>query len=282
MSTQLVLTEHHGTTRLLRLNRPPVNAFSRALRTELQAALAEANADSTVQAIILTGQGRGFSAGGDLKEFGTPAVLQAPSLSNDLFPQIEASRVPVIAALHGFAIGGGFELALACHHRIAAAETHVALPEVLRGVLPPSGSQRLPRAMAMPRAIALMASGETVAAGLLTDAPLLFDRVAEGDAVAEALRFAYTLDRSRPVAERLLRHQPLNSPDPQATLAAWRAQLDAEPDRGRALQGRFAAVEAAVQAPDFDAGLARAKQLHDQMQRDLMTTSRGTAAPPTR
>jgi enoyl-CoA hydratase/carnithine racemase len=140
---------------VLTIDHPPVNSLSQPMRYALWTALEEADADDGVHSIVLTGAGRGFCAGGDLGELRSPRQQAWPGISNHLLPRIEACAKPVIAALHGFAIGGGLEQALACHHRLHNAP-RIALPEMKHGVVPPSGLQCLPRAAGVDRALALI------------------------------------------------------------------------------------------------------------------------------
>ncbi len=162
----------------LALHYPPVNALGLELRRALVETLARVDADPSISAVVLHGAGKGFCAGGDRTEFGTPAATTRPTLSRDVLSRIEACRKPVVAALHGFAMGGGLELALACHARIAVASARVGLPEVGIGRFPLSGSQRLPRLLGVERAAEWMLRAETMAASH-PDATLLFDRIVE-------------------------------------------------------------------------------------------------------
>jgi enoyl-CoA hydratase len=134
------------------IEHPPVNGLGHSVRHGLKTAFDTARIDGRVGAIVLTGAGRGFSAGGDIREFGTLAATAAPALSLDVHPVIEGSEKPVVAAIHGFAIGGGLETALVCHYRIVAADARIGLPELKLGVIPLSGTQRLPRVLGMDNA----------------------------------------------------------------------------------------------------------------------------------
>src|SRR5688572_19946975 len=138
-----VRTRMQGTVAVVTIDHPPVNCLSHAVRRSLWKALVSADTDDNVHAIVLAGEGRGFCAGGDLREMGTAAQQAWPAIGRDLLPRIEACGKPVIAATHGFAIGGGLELALACHYRVARRDTRVGLPEMKHGVIPPTGSQRM-------------------------------------------------------------------------------------------------------------------------------------------
>lgn len=183
----LVDIEIFGKIAVLTLRNPPVNALSSHLRMDISTAIATANAAEDVSAIILTGSGKAFVAGADITEFGKPPA--SPTLP-DVITQIEASPKPVFAALNGVALGGGLELALAAHYRIAAKEARVGLPEVKLGLIPgASGTQRLPRLMPPEKAFLMMVSGEPMSATAACEAGLI-DQVTEGDLLAAAKDFA--------------------------------------------------------------------------------------------
>lgn len=266
MKAALVRSERRGGVALLTLANPPVNSLGHAARVALWQALVAADEDPAVDAIVLTGADRGFCAGGDLGELHSPRQREWPGISSHLLPRIEACSKPVVAAMHGFAVGGGLELALACHYRVAQRDMRIALPEIKHGVLPPSGSQRMPRAIGVAPALALMVSASTVPAEVYADTPL-FDALCTGDVVAAAIAFVASLDRAGPPAAALLRHRALPDADARAPLAAWRDRLASMPEATDAMWRCVDAVECAVAAADFDAGLAQAKQMHDDLSR---------------
>ena len=135
-----VSSERHGAVTVITVDNPPVNALSQAVRAGIMAGVDAAENDEDCQAIVIHCAGRTFIAGADIKEFGKPP--QEPYLP-DLITRIEACGKPVVAAIHGTALGGGFELAMGCHYRIAAESASVGLPEVNLGLLPgASGTQR--------------------------------------------------------------------------------------------------------------------------------------------
>ncbi|MDC6134537.1 enoyl-CoA hydratase/isomerase family protein, partial [Burkholderia gladioli] len=145
--------------------------------------------DRAVTAIVLTGAGRAFSGGADITEFNTPKALQEPSL-HTLIAAVEASAKPVVAAVHSVVMGGGLELALGAHYRIAAPGTQVALPEVKIGLLPGAGgTQRLPRALGLETALNMIVSGAAVPSEQLAKSGL-FDEMAEGDLLEAAVALA--------------------------------------------------------------------------------------------
>ncbi len=174
---------------IVTLRNPPVNGLNHATRQGVVEAITRANQDSAVRAIVLNGEGKLFSGGADIREFNTPRMSQAPHLGT-VIQTVEASAKPVVAALHGTAMGGGLELAMGCHYRVAAADTQVALPEVKLGLLPGAGgTQRLPRLVGLERGLNMIVSGEPVPAKALADTKL-FDEVVEGDVLAAALALA--------------------------------------------------------------------------------------------
>jgi 3-hydroxyacyl-CoA dehydrogenase len=168
---------------------PPVNGLSHAVRSGLAEALGRAQADPAVRAIVLTGAGGHFSAGADIREFGTPASTADPSLRR-LIDLVETSAKPVVAAIAGTCLGGGLELALAAHYRIANVDARLGLPEVKLGLIPGAGgTQRLPRLVSIEAAIEMIVSGESLPAKALADTALL-TRVVDGDPLAAAVELA--------------------------------------------------------------------------------------------
>ena len=151
-----------GGIAVVTLDNPPVNGLGHALRTAMVAAIDRANGDEAVEAIVLTGAGKMFSAGADIREFGTPKSLAEPTLRS-VIATVENSAKPVVAAIGGTAMGGGLELALGCHFRVASASAAIALPEVKLGLLPGAGgTQRLPRLVDMETAIRMIVTGSTL------------------------------------------------------------------------------------------------------------------------
>ncbi len=179
----------HGDIVVITMDSPPVNGLGAGLRRAIIDGLTRAARDSTVRAIVLTGAGRGFSGGADIREFNTPAAFAEPNL-HTLIREIEASRIPVIAAIHGIAMGGGLELALACHYRVASPGAQIALPEVKLGLLPGAGgTQRLPRVVPLEMALNMIVSGNPVDSSRFADTRL-FDAMIEGELVEGAIAFA--------------------------------------------------------------------------------------------
>ena len=180
-----------GRVAVITLANPPVNALGAALRESIAARIAEAGADPGVAAIVLTGSGKLFCAGADITEFGRPP--QGIDL-NGLNAAVEGSEKPVVAAIHGQALGGGTELALACHHRVATPSAKIGLPEVKLGIVPGAGgTQRLPRVVGPRKALEIITSGEPVGARAALEMGLVDALTAETGLVAEAVAFAERL-----------------------------------------------------------------------------------------
>jgi 3-hydroxyacyl-CoA dehydrogenase len=256
--------ELHGDIAVITFDNPPVNGLSLPLRQQIVACLKQAYDDERIKAIVLTGAGKGFCAGGDLKEIGTPAVFIEPAIAAHILPFIEAANKPVIAAIHGFAMGGGLEIALTCHYRISTPEAMIALPEVRVGLIPPSGSQRLPRLIGLEAALDFIVSAERVKAETFAATPL-FDRLIGGDVLEAALAFAREMvAEGRPLA--LVRDRPVACADPDAFLAAAMARVKAQAGGYPAPLKAVEALAAAARAKSFDEGMAIAKKLHDELQ----------------
>ena len=233
---------------------PPVNALKHELRAGLTEALAQACDDDAVRAVVIACAGRTFFAGADITEFGKPP--QAPSL-HDVIAAIEAMPKPVVAALHGTALGGGFELALACHFRVAVPGARLGLPEVKLGLLPGAGgTQRLPRLVGPEKALQMIVTGEPIGAAEAREDGII-DEIVDGDLTAAAIDFARRVVREgRPL--RLVR-------DREEKLVG-EGFADAAETLTRRLRGREApaacveAVRNAIVMP-FDEGLRRESEL---------------------
>ena len=193
--------ELHGDVAVITLSNPPVNGLGHETRLGVANALERANEDAAVRAIVITGAGKAFSGGADIREFGSPKALAEPNLLS-LIALVERSDKPVVAAIHSVCMGGGLELALGCHYRVTAPGAKIALPEVKLGLVPGAGgTQRLPRALGVEPALNMIVSGEPVNSELLAQVPgqKLFDRVIEGDLMAGALEFARSVADARPL-----------------------------------------------------------------------------------
>jgi 3-hydroxyacyl-CoA dehydrogenase len=203
-----------GDIAVITLNNPPVNGLGLATRLGITDGLAKANADSSVKSIVITGAGKAFSGGADIKEFGSPKALQEPNLLSVILA-LENSSKPVVAAVHTVCMGGGLELALGCHYRIAAPGCNVALPEVKLGLIPGAGgTQRLPRALGVEAALNMIVSGEPVKSEMLAMLPgqKLFTKMAASieTLMTEALAYAGEVADARPLP--LVRNLPCKHP----------------------------------------------------------------------
>ena len=246
-----------GAVAVITLDNPPVNGLGHALRRDLAAGLDRAAADPAVQAIVLVGAGKGFSGGADIKEFGTPKMTAEPSL-HTVIRVVETSPKPVVAALHGVAMGGGLELALACHYRVAARGAQVALPEVKLGLLPGAGgTQRLPRAVGLETALNMIVSGATVPADQL-ESTRLFDALVDGDLVEKAAAFAETVAARRPLP--LLRDLPVRHPNAEGFLAVARGAVAAV-SKGYPAPLKCVEALAAAASQPFEEGLRTERDL---------------------
>jgi len=194
--TDPITSAKDGDVLVITSNNPPVNALSNAVRQGIARAVEAGLTDDTVKAMVIACEGRTFFAGADITEFGKP--MQEPSLPV-LVDAIEASEKPIVAAIHGTALGGGCEIALACHYRIAAPSAKLGLPEVKLGILPGAGgTQRLPRVAGVEFALELATKGDPVTAGKAKDAGLV-DRLAGDDLIADAVAYAREVADARPL-----------------------------------------------------------------------------------
>ncbi|MEO7338314.1 MAG: enoyl-CoA hydratase-related protein, partial [Caldimonas sp.] len=189
MSNPFVSVAVDGEVAVISMQKPPVNGLGADLRSGIADAVDAVNADPAVKAIVLTGSARAFSGGADVTEFGTPKAAREPSLRT-VIGLLEASPKPVVAAIAGVCLGGGLELALGAHFRVARADASLGLPEVKLGLLPGAGgTQRLPRLIGLEAALNIIVYGAPVAAARFKGTPLI-DEIIEGDLVAGAVAFA--------------------------------------------------------------------------------------------
>jgi 3-hydroxyacyl-CoA dehydrogenase len=208
--------EVRGDVAVITLNNPPVNGLGYDTRRGVVDGLDKALADDKVKAVVITGAGRAFSGGADIREFGSPKATAEPNLLS-VIATVEASTKPVVAAVHSVVMGGGLELALGCHYRVAAPGTNVALPEVKIGLVPGAGgTQRLPRAIGVENALNMIVSGEPVKSELLAQAPgqKLFQKIIEGDLLEGAIAFAKGVADARPLPR--VRDLKVEHPNPDA------------------------------------------------------------------
>jgi 3-hydroxyacyl-CoA dehydrogenase len=238
---------------VITLNNPPVNGLGHATRAGIVDGLERARADAAVTAIVVTGAGKVFCGGADITEFNTPQATAEPMLGA-VIRALEGSAKPVVAALHGVAMGGGLELALGAHYRVAARGTQIALPEVKLGLLPGAGgTQRLPRAIGLPRALDMIVTGAPVMAEALADTAL-FDQVVEADTLDAAIAFARAAG-ARPGPYPALRDRAIGDADAPVHLASARERIAVSARHFPAPHKCIDAIEAGI-LHGFDKGLA--------------------------
>ena len=242
-----ISTKMHGDVLIVTSNNPPVNALSHAVREGLVAAIANADADDAVKAVVIACDGQTFFAGADITEFGKP--MQLPMLPQ-VVDIIENCTKPVVAAIHGTAFGGGLEVALASHYRVAVPSAKLGVPEVKLGLLPGAGgTQRLPRVAGVPKALEMAATGNPIKAMDAFEHGLI-DRIVNGELLEHAVAYAEEVKDVRPIRK---------SSELEEKLAEARARPDIFSDfrkanlhrfRGfHAPEGNIRAIEAAVAMP---------------------------------
>jgi 3-hydroxyacyl-CoA dehydrogenase len=251
----------HDGIAVITMDNPPVNGLGAELRAGIVADLDRALQDDAVRAVVITGSDRAFSGGADVKEFGTPKALQQPRLP-EVIERLEGSAKPVIAAIAGVCMGGGLELALGAHARVARSDAQIALPEVKLGLLPGAGgTQRLPRLVGLQTGLRLIVSGDPLPAGKLAGTAL-FDQVTDGDVVAAAIELAGRLVAelsTAPAPLKRVRDVTLDEPAAEEILQAAR-DAAAAASKGLPAPGRCVeAVGWAVSLP-FEEGLRRERE----------------------
>ncbi|EXF44520.1 enoyl-CoA hydratase [Pseudomonas sp. BAY1663] len=256
--TEVVRLEKRGEIALITVDNPPVNALGKAVRQGLLQAFRAAEADAAVRAVVLACAGNTFIAGADIKEFGKPP--QAPALP-DVIDAIEACGKPSVAVIHGTALGGGLEVALGCHYRIARKDAQAGLPEVKLGLLPGAGgTQRLPRLAGVAKALEMIVSGQPIGAAEAV-AHRIVDELFEGDVAEAGLAYARLMLEEGRVPRRTGEQTVgLEGADNAGLVAAKHAEV------AKRMPGLFsplrciAAVEAATRLPLAE-GLAREREL---------------------
>ncbi len=257
--TQSVDFDRRGRIAILTVNNPPVNALSQHVRQGLRDGVKQAVADAAVSAIVIVCAGRTFIAGADITEFGKPP--KEPGF-HEVLDLIEGSAKPVVAAVHGTALGGGLEVALACHYRLGVKGARFGLPEVKLGLLPGAGgTQRLPRAVGVEKALQMIVSGDPIGADEALKHGLI-DEIADGDLTAAGVAFAEkVLNEKRPLkkirdlADKIgaVRGKP-------EVFASFRKSVARQTRGFRAPENCIKAVEAAVNLP-FAEGMKREREL---------------------
>ena len=259
----LVSYEARDGVGVVTIDSPPVNALSQGVRAGIKGGIEAGVADKNVSAIVLTCAGRTFIAGADITEFGKPPT--EPGLK-EVIGIIEASNKPVIAAIHGTALGGGLETALGCHYRVAVASAKVGLPEVKLGLLPGAGgTQRLPRVVGVPIALDLIISGEHVPAPKAHKLGLI-DELIEGDLVDGAIAFAKKIvAEGRPLVKISDQNDKIEEAKKTPGLFDEFRKKNARRFRGfEAPENCIKSIEAAVNLP-FDEGLVRERELFSEL-----------------
>ena len=212
--TSPIRTERHDDVLVIISDSPPVNALGAAVRQGIEAGIKEGVADASITAMVIRCDGRTFFAGADITEFGKAPV---DPLLPVLVDMIEASDKPVVAAIHGTALGGGCEVALACHYRIAVPSAKLGTPEVKLGLLPGAGgTQRLPRLAGVRMALELTAKGDPISARQAEAAGLVDKLAGEDSLAADAIAFAREVAAKRPIPRA---SQQEVAPDPEAVAA---------------------------------------------------------------
>ena len=254
--TSPISTRKHGDVLIILSNNPPVNALSAAVRQGLVAAIAEAETDDSVHAAVIACEGQTFFAGADITEFGKPPV--SPWLP-EVVDAIENCSKPVVAAIHGTALGGGLEIALGCHYRVAAPDAKLGTPEVKLGLLPGAGgTQRLPRVAGVPHALEMCATGNPIGARQAYECGLV-DRLVEGELIPHAVAFAEEVKDVRPVPKSSARQDKIEAAEPSVFDEFRKA--NARKMKGfEAPEKNIQAVEAAVRHP-FDEGVKEERRL---------------------
>ena len=271
------MTAHYlasGNIAVITLDNPPVNGLGLSTRQGIAAAMEQANADAAIKAIVITGAGKAFSGGADIREFGSPKALAEPNLLS-VIKLLEQSAKPVVAAIHTVCMGGGLELSLGCHYRVAAPGCKVALPEVKLGLLPGAGgTQRLPRAIGVEAALNMIVSGEPVNSEMLAAIPgqKLFDKLAaSADSLLEETKaFAASIADTRPLP--LVRDLKCKHPEGDAYFQFARNMVRGMAKNFPAPEKCLDAVQAATKRK-FDDGMAFERELFI----NLMWTSESRA-----
>ena len=247
---------------IITLKNPPVNGLGLATRLGIVDGLQKAMADDAVKAIVVTGAGKAFSGGADIKEFGSPKATQEPNLLS-VISAMENATKPIVAAVHSVAMGGGLELALGCHYRMAAPGCSVALPEVKIGLIPGAGgTQRLPRVLGVEVALNMIVSGEAIPSEKLAALPgqKLIDKMAGSleSLLDEAIAFARSVADQRPLP--LIRNMPCQHPMGDAYFQFARNMVKGMSKNFPAPLKCVDAVQAATQRK-FDQGMVYEREL---------------------
>src|SRR5436309_6012465 len=260
---ELVRFEKDGDIGIITVDNPPVNALSPGVPDGIIAAVDKGNADPSIKAMVLIGGGRSFIAGADIRQFGkAPSRPANPRRHYDV---TDDSPKPVVAAIHGYALGGGLETALACHYRVAVPSAKVGLPEVQIGILPGAGgTQRLPRLIGPKAALDMITSGRHVPAAEAQKLGVIDEIVPEGDLKNAAIAFARKVADQRPLPVIRERDDKLaDAKSDPGMFDAFRKSIARRARNQRAPYACIEAVEAAVTLP-FDEGIAVERRLFEE------------------
>ncbi|MFL6751547.1 MAG: 3-hydroxyacyl-CoA dehydrogenase NAD-binding domain-containing protein [Sphingomicrobium sp.] len=246
-TTSPISTTRHGDVLIVTSNNPPVNALGAAVRQGLVAAIEEAEGDEAIKAVVIRCEGQTFFAGADITEFGKPPVM--PWLPT-VVDAIENCSKPVVAAIHGTALGGGLEVALGCHYRVAVRDAKLGVPEVKLGLLPGAGgTQRLPRVAGVQKALEMVTSGAMISAKDAHDVGLV-DRLVDGELVQHAVALAEEVRDIRPLPKSSERDEKLAEARANPAIFDEFRKANAKKFRGfEAPEANIKAVEAAVAKP---------------------------------
>jgi 3-hydroxyacyl-CoA dehydrogenase len=261
--TKSVDLDRRGRVAVITVNNPPVNALSQHVRQGLHEGVKLAVADAAAGAIVIVCAGRTFIAGADITEFGKPPA--APGL-HEVLDLIEGGPKPVVAAIHGTALGGGLEVTLACHYRVGVKDARFGLPEVKLGLLPGAGgTQRLPRVVGVEKGLSMMVSGDPIRADEALKAGLI-DEIVDGDLAAAGVAFAErVLNEKRPLKKiRDLDDKIAAVRGKPEVFASFRKSVARQTRGFRAPENIIKAVEAAVSLP-FAEGLKRERELFAEL-----------------
>src|SRR5215213_7306319 len=255
-TTNPISTQRHGDVLIILSNNPPVNALGATVRQGLVAAIEQAEADDAVNAVVIACEGQTFFAGADITEFRKPPIM--PWLPQ-VVDRIEACTKPVVAAIHGTALGGGLEVALGCHYRVALPSAKLGTPEVKLGLLPGAGgTQRLPRVAGVRKALEMCATGNPISAKDAFDCGLV-DRLIEDDLIVHAVAYAEEVRDVRPLPKSSERQYKLNECDP--TVFEEFRKENARRFRGfDAPEANIRAVKAACERP-YEEGVLEERRL---------------------
>src|SRR5688572_15521043 len=242
-----ISTRRHGDILIVTSNNPPVNALGHAVREGLVAAIGEADGDDSVKAVVIVCQGQTFFAGADITEFGKPMQMPMLPMVVDI---IKNCTKPVVAAIHGTAFGGGLEVALASHYRVAVPTAKLGVPEVKLGLLPGAGgTQRLPRVAGVGRALEMATTGKMISAREAHDCGLV-DRLVEGDLIPHAVAYADEVKDIRPLPKSSERDEKLAEARDNPGLFDEYRKANARRFRGfEAPEANIQCIEAAVAKP---------------------------------